>query len=821
MQQENLITKLKRNKATIPVLILSILLLILGVSLGIFFYKGKNEIMATTTSNTDVARNDMIQELNSLLSYLSELDQTVIDNQNTLGTVADYSTTYQNNLSDARTTIQQLESFICDYLENNEIPDENLKKCLQDILSGLNNTSTTLTENENTFLTLIEEYKTASDERKEEIEAELEKLYNSFHKDYEVLGTLYENLQKILASYDGASEELESFLTSLEYKLGRLLTTNLSTLMSLLENGTLNLSLKVDQGIEHLTEKMLFLHTAVSESQTTISELLTNMSNTDASSQETINQEFSSVKTNIEELNVEFQEAHSEVKKLLRELTEDMESLFDEQNELLEKSFKEHNTHLDDKLDEHDSNMTDSFSDQNTYLEETFADHKLLFEESMSTQTSYITKLYEQLESILQQISSEMETLLTEQFEEMMTTLTSMENKYMEALENYYTETIDNLTALNTNMSYQFQNMDSSISNQYQNLTSIVNTSDSELKTYLDSIYGDLSQRLNQVFQYVSNGKKLLASALLTKGVSCEADATFAEIYDAILSIKQTLVIGVEKIPGTIKYDYHYHTDVNGSMLHSATCSITQKGGCYTSPVYHAHTGSSSGGGCYTVAHTGYHTYSCGGANCTSGPHGPDSSGQVYYVGNCSGCGDTLSVYGSPGWTNCGKTTSVPYTYYTLGCGKTTSTIVAYKPACGLADGQMVGAHIVYEPAYTTGYNGEAQASVYSKYDPLEAADMDENLEPETEVPAESQEPSPSTEADSPQLEDEETTIPPENDLSDQIEVLPESDSAESIEVLPSGIENTANDESAEEMETEPSTETDLISDTDLSLTAP
>lgn len=130
-------------------------------------------------------------------------------------------------------------------------------------------------------------------------------------------------------------------------------------------------------------------------------------------------------------------------------------------------------------------------------------------------------------------------------------------------------------------------------------------------------------------------------------------------------------------------------------------------------------------------------------------------------------------------------------------------------------------AHIVYEPAYTTGYNGEAQASVYSEYDPVEAADMDENLEPETEVPAESQEPSPSTETDPPQAEDVETTIPPENDLSDQTEIFPESGSAESIEVPPSGIENTANEESAEEMETEPSTETDLIPDTYLSLTAP
>lgn len=750
MQQQNLITKLKQNRATTPVLIISILLLILGVSLGILFYKGKNEIVTTTVNHTDVARDDMIAELNNLLSYLGELDRSVIENQNTLGTVADYSSTYQSKISNVKTSIHELETTINNYLTNNEIPDENIRNCLEEILDGLKNTSNMLTKNENTFLSLIEEYKTANDERRKEIEAELEKIYNNLYKEFESVGSIYENLQKIHSSSQGTDNELKNFLSTLEIKFNRLINTKFSSLLSLLDKGTINLSLKVDQGIDSLTKKMISLHTTVSESQANISELLADMSNTDANSQETINQEFYTVKANIESLNTSFHAAHSEVKALLKVLTKDMESLFDDQNELLEKSFKEHNLHLDEsfeehnthldesfeehnlhlaeKFNEHDTNMSNSFTEQNTYLKNSFSNQELHFDQSMENQTRHIDELYDQLKTILEKMSSDMEHLLTEQFEEMMSTLSSMENNYLEALENYHIKTIDNLTTLNTNISHQFQNIDSNINNQYQNLTNIVNTGDSELKTYLDSIYGNLSQRLDQVFTYVSNGKKLLASALLTKGVSCEEDATFAKIYNAILSIKQTLVIGVERLPGTIAYDYHYHTDVNGTMLHTATCSIAQKGGCYISPVYHVHTGSSgSGGGCYTVANTGYNTIGCGGGDAINGPHGPDSSGNYYWVGNCNNCGGAVSNYGGPGWAACGNTSVVPYTYYTLGCGMGPTTIVAYQPACGLADGQMVGAHIVYEPAYTTGYNGTAQAMSYSLNKFVDTVTTEEN----------------------------------------------------------------------------------------------
>ena len=284
---------------------------------------------------------------------------------------------------------------------------------------------------------------------------------------------------------------------------------------------------------------------------------------------------------------------------------------------------------------------------------------------------------------------------------------------------------------MDTNISERLEVINQNNSSHYENLTNMVNLGDDGLKTYLESMYGDLKEKLNQVFQFVSNGKKLLASALLTKGVNCEEDATFTEIYESILAIKQTLVIGVEQLPGTIAYDYHYHADGEGNMPHTDSVEVGQLGGCYTTPIYHSHSGSSdSGGGCYSVAHTGYRQVGCGGGDAVNGPHGPDSSGQYYWVGNCTTCGGRVANYGGPGWAACGDTTTVSYTYYSLGCGLSNSTIMGYRPSCGLADGQIVGAHIVYEPAYASGYNGAEVSTMSLRALPVRIAP-----EPEAHVP--------------------------------------------------------------------------------------
>lgn len=195
-----------------------------------------------------------------------------------------------------------------------------------------------------------------------------------------------------------------------------------------------------------------------------------------------------------------------------------------------------------------------------------------------------------------------------------------------------------------------------------------------ELKSYLEELNNGLKQDMNQVFTSVSNGKKKLASALLTKGVSTNEDATFAQLAEAILNIDQKLVIGVEEIPGTIRYQYHYHVDASGNQPHTEKSDTA--GGCYTGTHGHVH---SVEDGCYKEE--SYHV------------HRDDCSGYPVWVDWAPGV--------EPYWGfiyTCGEPANA--TRRVLICSKQAGSIDYYVPSCGLADGQIIGAEIVYDQAH-------------------------------------------------------------------------------------------------------------------------
>ena len=261
-------------------------------------------------------------------------------------------------------------------------------------------------------------------------------------------------------------------------------------------------------------------------------------------------------------------------------------------------------------------------------------------------------------------------------------------------------------------------------------MTTIINNSNGDQQESFDNLMAYLEQKLGQVFTFVSNGKKKVVSALLTKGVDLNEDATFAQIYEGILSIEQELLIGVEQIPGNITYDYHYHIDGKGQYPHTDTCAIADMGGCYGVPVYHyhvdnagtaqaasynapekggcfvtnvyhAHIGASTGnGGCYTVPVYHQHTGSsskvggCYGnipytvnkyCGCSSYAH-TDSLPGYEGISTCANC------YHNHGGDKCDAVTS-SYVDYKIGltCGKTTSTIVAYDLSCGMTPETIIG----------------------------------------------------------------------------------------------------------------------------------
>ena len=230
----------------------------------------------------------------------------------------------------------------------------------------------------------------------------------------------------------------------------------------------------------------------------------------------------------------------------------------------------------------------------------------------------------------------------------------------------------DRLGELNVGVQNSITLLEQNFAKHMNELSQMSGEGTGALKAYMSELNEALKQNLNQVFTSVSNGKTGLASALLTKGVSADDDATFAELKDAVLRIPQKLVIGVQEVPGTITYHYHYHADASGENPHTETSLV--QGGCYTVPKYHVH---SEDAGCYMIRRYHEHNDSC-----------PGHSVWVDWVPN-------QEPYW--GWVYECNDQPINAAEKVLSCSKSTATIDYYGVSCGWVDGQITGAEIIYD----------------------------------------------------------------------------------------------------------------------------
>lgn len=154
-----------------------------------------------------------------------------------------------------------------------------------------------------------------------------------------------------------------------------------------------------------------------------------------------------------------------------------------------------------------------------------------------------------------------------------------------------------------------------------------------------------------------------------------------------------------------------FNANLNGTRVyHKHQGSAVSRGGCYTQPVYHVHTGTAgqaAANGCYTTRKTGtrnatcspYKTNSteasyknCPNCGAYAGHHKVKdfirhpSCGQgdtnISYHTHCYSCGADFDKSGSTPNASA-HTYQQSYTYYDLGCGKSTSTVISYSLGCG------------------------------------------------------------------------------------------------------------------------------------------
>lgn len=305
---------------------------------------------------------------------------------------------------------------------------------------------------------------------------------------------------------------------------------------------------------------------------------------------------------------------------------------------------------MDGNFEMLDQNMTGSFENLGQNVD-------LGFENLGQNVSGGFAELDQRLNGGFEELNQNMSGSLTDLGQSMSGNFADLDQNMERALE-----------ALGQEMDGRFVTVNQTLVKQIENLTSASGENNDVLMTYLEALKNSLKQDLNQVFTSVSDGKKGLASALLTKGVRAEEDATFAQIRDAILSIDQKIVIGVQEIPGTISYRYHYHTDASGGHPHAESSS--EQGGCFTAAKQHYHTDD-----CYRTEQSHKHT-----DDCPSHPVWVDWVENPYW-GMIYDCG------------NIPLNTSRKILKCTIEEGKTEE----YQPSCGFIDGQIIGAEITYD----------------------------------------------------------------------------------------------------------------------------
>lgn len=282
-----------------------------------------------------------------------------------------------------------------------------------------------------------------------------------------------------------------------------------------------------------------------------------------------------------------------------------------------------------------------------------------------------------------------------EEHKELLGLLKGIDSSFSKQNAENYESLVQSLQTQTENMQAKFDALSNSFQENYQLLMENVSNMGlgvtegqdailqriAEMENSTNAKLSGVQNDIQSVFGRVSNGKALLASALLTKNVTIPEDATFQEIYDGILQIKQELVIGVEKIPGVVEYEYHYHTGdaVNG-------------GGCYTTPDVHQHVGS-----CYQACEVRYD--GCGGLPGDTSAESISRCPYREWHSYCYGGEFRIKEYRhyNGGGSQSGHRSGGSYTHYVAVCGRNEGQSYGWKTSCGLNDGQIVGAHIVYD----------------------------------------------------------------------------------------------------------------------------
>ena len=604
-------------------------------------------------------------------------------------------------------------------------------------------------------------------------------------------------------------DELHNYLTDID----KMIVKNQKGIDSYYEK-TNNDRIEGDKTTDTVKEKVVGLgtdlrniHTSVNSTETRIESLKELIESGNGETREKAAKEFDAIGKEIENIKIEYENVKKQNKDLMEKLDDAIRTEVKNGNEKISTDSIKRYEELLSKLTEFDKEL----EKRNV---ESVADLKSEFE-------SLSEALGKRVDEKIDDFNSESKArgeALDQKIENYNSDNKAMGDALGEKIENYNSES----KARGDKIDERITNVNSDINNN-------INANINGIKGYIDEKTAGISNKLDQVFQRVSNGKKLLASALLTKGVKIKEDATFMEFARAIEKIPTQVVVDSGDTAASIEYDYHYHKDGRGQNCGDNLVATDRYGGCFTTPVYHRHSDA-----CYRTVNT--YIISTTKDTRNRGHVKDYHDGTPVYSYECKYCGarfnDTHArheetVYSLEEARDRNGRVERVITDTVLVCNKNESTVEGYSPSCGFAHGQVVSAHIKFNGRYS-GYNSTVPAikssgalrsrnSIVTKAIKAPITDLDINLDDINSRLEEMK----SYEEDEEKDEEKEEIADNTNNTSNLSEPIKEELNSQSVDVQALSEENSdkTDDENAGDIEVSDSeeNETDEVKKDELS----
>lgn len=698
-------------------LIAAVVILLLLAGIYAIQSRASDNTKKEMTEVVSAKKEEMAQELEEVSQYLTQVRDTVSQNHNSLEVILNEN--FEKRLNETSENILQIEKQLETYIKRYGSDHAKVTADLSQIVEQLEISRTQLEDTRNVLLGRMLEAEGNAVQRQEKTEEALrdikerilhiQKQMEDSHKDLIAL------IESTAADEKSQMDELSNQLNNAKNELEERSLESEDALSEQIDKTEKDLTDKLFQTEDNLSAQISQVEKELSEVVATEMEKLANLLLFENNELKIFMEQKA---TGLSEKMVSLQRKIEEAQAQVFTLSEEMER------------------HEEVRQEE----IMDSFTSLFVNLQTIQSDYQALHEELKDLIVELKTlseENHQELIAVLGQMEEGMEGKSTQNLNKLLETMAQMKEDYGTSITNLQKELNQNLSDMDVNINDQLYQMNTNLNQKYDNLTNLVNTGDEGLRSYLENGFGLVGQKLDTVFTYVSDGKKMLASALLTKGVDCRSDATFREIADAILSIPQSIVIGTQQIPGEITYEYHHHKDGHGTLTPSERVSVGARGGCFNTPIYHVHTGDyRNGGGCYTVPVIHNHESSCyqtirkvrqitgfwftgqgTGHPCCSSAHGQNYAkfryvDKVYENGvlisskegegdlgyRCGLCAEREAYSRGSDMTTqnivCGYSEGI--NGYELGCGMTTGTAIGYTHGCGFVEGQIIGAHIKY-----------------------------------------------------------------------------------------------------------------------------